>query len=278
MRVGKVDVQAVSDGIINLDGGTMFGSVPKSVWARYCRPDEHNRIPTAMISYLITSQGRRILVDTGLGTKLSAKQEGFWGLDRDGDIRENLRRIGLPPDEIDVVINTHLHADHSGGNSYYRDGVLVPAFPKAEHWIQQLEWEAATHPNEWSLFQYNRENFMPVAESGQLRLLDGDTQLTPEVRCILAGGHTPGHQCVEIESEGEWAIILGDVASIVPHVERVQWLASYDMAPMINLETKKRLFEKARQRNGLIFLCHDIRVRACRLVEKEGKLEAEAVD
>lgn len=277
MRIGNVGIEVVSDGVLNLDGGTLFGSVPKSVWARYCRPDEQNRIPISMNSCLITSQGRRILVDTGLGTKLSEKQKGFWGLERDGDIRQNLLRLGLSPGEIDVVVNTHLHADHCGGNTYRRDGVAVPAFPRAEYCVQQLEWEAATHPNEWSHYQYDGENFLPVAESGLLRLLDGDTQLTPEVRCILAAGHTPGHQCVLVESEGEWAVVMGDVASMVPHVERVHWLPSFDMAPMINMETKKRILQEARKRNGVIFLCHDIQVRACRLVEREGKVVVEAV-
>lgn len=277
MRVGRVEIESVSDGTMNLDGGTMFGSVPKSVWSRYCPPDEQNRIRVSMNSYLLTSDGLRILVDTGLGTKLSARQVGFWGLERDGDVRQNLLRLGISPEDINMVVNTHLHADHAGGNTYHRDGVPVPSFPSARYCIQREEWEAATHPNDWSQYQYDQANFLPVAEAGLVRLLDGETLLTPEVRCIPAGGHTPGHQCVVVESEGEWAVIMGDVAPIVPQVERAHWLPSYDMAPMVNLETKKRILQEARKRNGLIFLCHDTQVRACRLVEREGKVVVVAV-
>lgn len=277
MRVGKVEIQAVSDGIINLDGGMLFGAVPRAVWARRCPPDQQNCIPLALNCYLVVSQGRRILVDTGLGNKLTAREEGFWGLRRDGGLLENLRRLGLVPEDIDVVVNTHLHADHCGSNTLYRDGRLAPTFPRAQYCIQRLEWEAATHPNEWSQWQYLKENFIPVAEAGVLRLLDGDTALTPQVRCILAQGHTPGHQCLVVESEGEWAVIMGDSAPLVPHVERVHWLPSFDMEPMVNLETKKRLFQEARARNGLIFLFHDPQVQAGRLVEQEGKVRLERV-
>lgn len=277
MRVGKVEIQAVSDGIINLDGGTLFGSVPRTVWERSCTPDAQNHIRTAMNSYLIISQGRRILIDTGLGTRLSQRQKGFWGLERDADFLENLRSLSLAPEDIDIVVNTHLHADHCGGNTYHRDTALAPVFQSARYCIQRQEWEAATHPNEWSRFQYDPDNFMPVADAGLLDLLDGDTRLTSEVRCVLAVGHTPGHQCVVVESEGEWGLILGDIAPIVPHLERLHWLTSYDMAPMVNLETKKRLLKEALDRKGLVFLCHDSQVQACRLLEKDGRVKAEPV-
>ncbi|MDP2726336.1 MAG: MBL fold metallo-hydrolase, partial [Dehalococcoidia bacterium] len=225
-----------------------------------------------------TSQGHRILVDTGLGTKLSAREEQFWGLKRDGGLIDNLRRLGVAPEEVDMVVNTHLHADHCGSNTHYRNGSLVPTFPQAQYYIQKLEWEAATHPNEWSRYQYHEENFVPIAEAGLLHLLDGDAPLTSEVRCLLAKGHTPGHQCVVIESDGEWAVIIGDIAPMAPQVERVHWLSSFDMEPMVNMETKKRLLQEARARNGLIFLFHDPQVQAGRLVEQEGKVRLEKVD
>ena len=277
MRVGNVEIHCVSDGMINLDGGTFFGSVPKPVWSRRCQTDEQNRIRVAMNSYLIISQGSRILVDTGLGTKLSAREQGFWGLARDGTVTDNLSRLGVLPEDIDVVVNTHLHADHCGGNTYVRDGSLLPSFPRARHCIQRLEWEAAVHPNDWSRYQYLKENFAPVAEAGLLELLDGDKALTSEVRCLMAVGHTPGHQCVVVESEREWAVMIGDVAPLVPQVEKTHWLTSFDMEPMVNMEAKKRILEEARRRNGLIFLVHDPEVQACRLVERDGRVAVERV-
>jgi glyoxylase-like metal-dependent hydrolase (beta-lactamase superfamily II) len=277
MQLGKVEIQPISDGTIYLDGGMLFGSVPKAVWQRQVCPDELNRIPLALNSFLLTSGGKRILVDTGLGSKLSERDHQIWGLQREAGLVEGLRRIGLEPGDIDIVVNTHLHADHAGANTFYQDDVLRPSFPRAQYCIQEQEWEAATNPNEWSRWQYLEQNFRPLQEHGLLRLLDGDTPLTPEVKCILAPGHTPGHQCVVIESEGHWAVILGDAAPLIPHVERVHWLPSFDMAPMVNLETKKRLFQEARERRGLLLLFHDPSLWAGRLVEREGKLRLEKV-
>lgn len=277
MRIGKVEIQAVSDGSLGLDGGMMFGSIPKTIWSRRCPPDELNRVLLHLNCYLLLSQGRRILIDTGFGDKLNPKQQQAANLKQDGGILESLRRLGLAPEDIDTVVNTHLHIDHCGGNTCVRDGGLVPTFPRAQYCIQRLEWEAATNPNDWTLWQYWQENYVPLAEAGVLRLLDGDTTLTSEVRCIPTRGHTPGHQCIVIESEGEWAIILGDLAPLVPHAERTIWIPALDMEPLVNLETKRRIFQEVRDRNGLMFFIHDPKIQAGRMVERDGKPMVERV-
>lgn len=274
MRLGRVEIQRVSDGIMHLDGGTLFGVLPRTAWSRFFPADEANRIPVATNSYLITSEGRRILVDTGLGTRLSPREIMLWGLERDGHVIENLAQMGVTPEQIDVVILTHLHPDHAAGNTLLVDGKLAPAFPKAQHWVQKREWEAATRPNEWSRMQYDPQNFMPIAEAGLLHLVDGDTAVTSEVRCVLAEGHTPGHQCAVVESDGRHAVVMGDVAPMAPHLERVHLLASFDMEPMANLQTKKRLFQEAHRDGTVFLLAHDPNAWACRLEEQEGRRRA----
>ncbi|MDP2662984.1 MAG: MBL fold metallo-hydrolase [Dehalococcoidia bacterium] len=277
MLVGNVDIQVVNDGVMHLDGGTMFGVIPRTIWSTHYPPDEQNRIPIAINNAFFTSEGRLILVDAGLGSRLTPKQTALWGLVRDGDLIANLSKLGVTPEDIDIVIMTHLHPDHAAGSTRLVDGKLAPVFPKAQFWVQRKEWEAATNPNDWSRFQYEPQNFLPIAEAGQLHLIDGDTPVTSEIRCVLAEGHTPGHQCVVVESAGEWAAIMGDVAPMMPHVERPQWLPAFDMEPMVNLETKKRFYREAREKNGIFFLAHDPNVVACRLVEQDGRVRAKAV-
>ncbi len=277
MYLGNVEIHTISDGVMHLDGGTMFGVLPRTVWSRYYPADDQNRIPVATNCNLIISEGRRILVDTGLGSRLTPRETQLWGLEREGDLVEKLGRLGISPEDIDVVVLTHLHPDHAAGNTRLEDSKLVPVFSRAEHWVQKREWEAATNPNDWSKLQYDQRNFMPIAESGLLRLIDGETAITQDVRCILAEGHTPGHQCVVIESKSEWAIVPSDAAPMVPHVERPQWLPAFDMEPMTNLETKKRICRMALEKKGIFLLAHDPNALACRLVEQDGRVKSEVV-
>ena len=255
------------------DGGALFGLVPKVLWERVIEPDELNRVPVALNCLLIESQGHRILVDTGLGDKLSDKQCRHLGLQRPhGGLVDSLKRLGLGVEDIDVVINTHLHSDHSGGNTTRRNGELAPTFPRAMYWIQRLAWAEAIQPNERTRATYVPENLCPVEEAGQLHLLDGDTWVTDEVRCVLHPGHTSGYQSVIIESGGQTAIYVSDLAPFTIHLERIQWLPAVDVLPLDHLETKRAARDWMLERDALLIFQHDPHISWGRLIrDEEGK-------
>jgi len=255
MRIGDVEVYVVSDGLFMMDGGAAFGLVPRVLWERYVQPDDLNRIPMALNCLLIRSQGKIILVDTGYGDKLSPKRIEQLSLHRNGGLIAALARHNVAPEEVNIVINTHLHADHCGGNTTIRQGVLGPTFPNAEYWIQQREWEEANNPNERTRATYLAENITPIAP--QVRLLQGDTPITSEVRCVITRGHTRSHQSVIIESQGQTAIYLGEVAPFTVNLERLAWIAAFDTEPLFSLETKKRIREWAVETGALLLFNHD---------------------
>jgi len=272
MKLGEVELHVVSDGEFRVDGGGVFGLVPKVLWEEVVAPDELNRLPSALNCLLITSEGKRILVDTGLGSKLSPKDQELHGLHRpQGGLLEGLRRLGYAPDDIDIVVNTHLHWDHSGGNTLLRDGVPVPTFPRAQYFVQRLEWADAAYPNERTRNTYLLENLQPLLELGQLSLLSGDTRITRHVRCWVTRGHTRAHQSVVIESNGQTAAFLGDLASRPVYMERLGWISAFDTEPLETLETKRALREWAVERHALLFFEHDLGTPLGYLRQQEGK-------
>lgn len=257
MRLGDIEIRVVSDGLYWEDGGGLFGLVPKVLWQQVWAPDERNRLPFEQWSLLIEDGRRRILVDTGYGDKLTEKRRGFISLTGERRLLGNLEAIGIPAGGIDLVINTHLHRDHCGGNTTYDpDGELVPTFPNASYVVQRLELADALYPNERTRVTYRRENFQPLERTGQLRVLSGDTRLTEEVRVEVTPGHTRGHQVVVVESQGQCAMFLGDVASWPIHIERLTWVPAFDEEPMVSIETKRRLAHWAIEKRALLIFEH----------------------
>jgi glyoxylase-like metal-dependent hydrolase (beta-lactamase superfamily II) len=277
VRLGNVNLYIVSDGLAWMDGGGHFGLVPKVLWEKVVQADELNRVPMALNCVLIISEGRRILVDTGFGDKLSPKQCQIYSIVGESRLLGDLRRLGFAPEEIDIVINTHLHSDHCGGNTILREGEVVSTFSSAEYWIQRLEWADARYPNERTRATYLAENFVPLEKHGQLRLLYGDTRVTSEVRCTVTRGHTRAHQSVVIESGGETAIYLGDLASWMVQMERLAWISAFDVEPLETIETKRRIRDWALEKEALLFFEHDSRVQMGYLREEEGEYKVEAV-
>lgn len=271
--MGHLEFSLVSDGIIWMDAGGAFGLVPKALWERVLTPDAINRVPFALNCLLVRSQGKTILVDTGVGDKLTPEERAQWNLQRpEGGLLEALARLGVSPGDVDIVINTHLHADHCGGNTRFHNGQVAPTFPKAEYWIQRLEYAEASFPNERTRATYIAANFRPLEASGQLRLLDGDTRVTPEMRTVITRGHTRAHQSIVLEAGDQSVLYIADMASFAVHFERLAWLTAYDVEPLENLETKRRWQRWALERNALLLFEHDVQTPMGRLVEREGKL------
>ena len=277
MKIGQVHIQLAGDGTIWDDGGGAFGLVPRTRWEKYVTPDEQNRVPMRTDSLLIESEGKRILVETGYGEKLSEKELAGWSLSGNR-LMTSLRNAGVSPEGIDIVINTHLHADHCGGNTRRADERVVPTFPNAEYWIQRIEMADARYPNERMRNTYHADNFVPLEDAGCLRLLSGDTRVTSEVLCIATPGHTRGHQSVLIESDGQKALFLGDVSTMAIGMERLAWVTAYDIDPMQNIETKRRLGRWAIEEEILLIFMHDPHMCAGFLREKNGWWVLEPVE
>lgn len=271
-RVGQATLHLVTDGLCWMDGGGHFGIVPKVLWERLTDVDERNRIPMELYCLLIESQGKRILVNTGFGPKLLPKMRDIFGI-AESRLLSSLAELGYAPEDIDIVVNTHLHSDHCGGNTRTEDGIIVPTFPRATYVVQEQEWHDATHPNERTRATYLPENLLPVQEAGQLRLLRGEAPITDEVRCLPTPGHTPGHQCVVVESDGETAIYLSDLASWAVNFEKLAWVTAFDVHPFQTMETKKSIQRWAVETNALLIFEHDPQIPWGRLVEGDTGLQ-----
>jgi glyoxylase-like metal-dependent hydrolase (beta-lactamase superfamily II) len=277
MKVGAFDIQPVTDGRFRLDGGAMFGVVPKMLWEKCCQPDEQNRIALGLNCLLIRTGRKNILVDTGLGDKEDAKFQEMFAVERIPTLRDSLKMQGLQSEDIHMVVNTHLHFDHAGGNTVRENGAIVPTFPRAKYFVQRGEYEDAARSNERTRASYRRENFTPVAHVDQWEFLDGETELLPGVSVMVTEGHTRHHQSIKIESEGQIAFYLGDLIPTVSHLP-LPYIMGYDLYPLQTLETKRWVLDRALNENWLLVFEHDPRVLMGRVRKDiEGKFYLEEV-
>jgi glyoxylase-like metal-dependent hydrolase (beta-lactamase superfamily II) len=266
VRLGELDLRPVSDGRFRLDGGMMFGVVPRVLWAKRMAPDEANRVELELNCLLVRGPGFTALIDTGLGTNLSDKEKDrVWGLEPGPRLLDNLASIGVQPEDVDLVVNTHLHIDHCGGNSVRRDGRLAPAFPRARYVVQRREWEDAMAPNERTKTSYLPELLKPIADAGLLQLLDGEAQVNEYLRCLPTPGHTPGHQSVLLSAGDQRALFLGDVAPFAAHCERLAWVPAIDVLPLETMESKRELLPRAADEGYLLIFYHEKTFNGARL-------------
>ena len=244
--------------------------MPKVMWERYTPDlDDKNRIPVGLNSLLIRSEGKTILVDTGVGAK-PVRAPGAMTIEQSGRLLENLRTEGVSLDEIDIVINTHLHFDHCGGNTMMGDGVPVPAFPRARYFIGKSEWEAASHPNERTRGTYLLENFEPLQDASQVELVAGEVEVAKGVRVMPAPGHTEGHCVIELESCGRYGLCVGELSQVPVMLERLAWISAFDVLPLVSLSTKRRMMDWAVEKRALLISVHAPFPGLGRLVAEEG--------
>lgn len=258
--LGDFRLHALDAGAIRLDGGAMFGVVPKPMWERRAPADDRNRISLALRCLLIESADALVLVDTGAGNKESDRFLDIYGISNEGDptrLEDAIRAARFAPDDVDYVVNTHLHFDHAGGNTRRVDErVAEPSFPAARYLVQRAEYEFAHRDNERVRASYLPPNYDPVAEAGLFDFLEGEMDVVPGVRVLRTPGHTPHHQSVRIESGGEVACFLADLVPTVAHLP-LPWIMGYDLEPLVTLESKRSLLARAREEDWLLVFEHD---------------------
>ncbi len=277
LELGRFKLHAVMDGYFGLDGGAMFGIVPKPLWEKQFPADEKNRIRLALRCLLVEAGARRILVDDGMGDKWSEKQAGIYGIERpEGGLVDGLARLGFTPDDVTDVILTHLHFDHAGGTTRRQvDGSVGLAFPRATYHLQRRNWDWARQPTERDAGSYLPENFAALEASGRLHLVDGEAELFPGLRVIPSEGHTTALQLVRIDGGGRTLVYCSDVVPTAAHL-RASWIMGYDLRPLTMLEEKKKLLADALAGDWILFFEHEPRFPACR-VRESGERAGEAV-
>jgi glyoxylase-like metal-dependent hydrolase (beta-lactamase superfamily II) len=270
MNIGSIRCDLVSDGTFRLDGGAMFGVVPRSLWERKTPPDSRNRITLGTNALLIRVEGRNILVDAGVGRKEPEPFREMFALGGETDIVTSLSEQGLAPQDIDTVVLTHLHFDHAGGITRRAgDGEVVPVFPKARHIVQRAELDDAEHPTSRSRASYLPENWVPVREAGLLDVVEGEVEVASGVRTVLMKGHVRSLTGVRVESGDECAFYPTDNMPTAAHIP-APWVMGYDLYPLDTLSFKESFLPRAVDEECVVFFEHDPRVGAARIL-RDGK-------
>jgi glyoxylase-like metal-dependent hydrolase (beta-lactamase superfamily II) len=274
MKLGSFELHALTDGTFSLDGGQMFGVVPKPLWKRKAPSDQRNRVQLSLTCLLIRAGVQNILVETGIGDKFDAKFKDIYKVQHPPTLLAGLEALGLKPEDIHIVINTHLHFDHCGWNTRRVDGKTVPTFPRARYFIQRGEWEHALSPTERERASYKEECFKPAEP--QTEFLQGGAEIVPGIRVEVVPGHTRDLQAVRIESGNECAYFISDTVPTAAHLA-YPWVMSFDLYPMETLANKKRLLPELARKQAIVIFPHDHHVPWLRLVESEGRIATRPV-
>ena len=275
MQFGDYRFEVVPDAEFRLDGGAMFGVVPRSLWQKVAPPDEQNRVRLNANCLYVEAAGESILIETGMGDKWSPRHAEMYGLSRARTLGETLEaRTGRAASDISIVVNTHLHFDHAGGNTTLdAAGRAVPAFPNARYFVSRREYEHAESPHERDRASYLSENWRPVEESGQLELKPDEYEVVPGLSMETIAGHSRTMQCVKLERGGRTLFGFADLVPTRAHVP-LAWVMGYDLYPVETLEAKRRLLPKAARENWLCLFYHDAEAPLARIREEDGRLSA----
>ena len=276
IALGDLQLTTLHDGSFRLDGGAMFGVVPRPLWEKKAAPDDRHRIQLAMRPLLIEASWGRMLVDCGAGDKMNAKDRDIYALDRSVTLDDALAAVDLSSESIEIALASHLHWDHFGGATVRIGSALAPRFPKAEYVIRAAEWEDATHPHERNRASYLQDDFVPLKDAGVVAFFDADQDIRPGVRVVRTGGHTGQHQIIFIESGGRTGVFVADLIPTAAHLADA-WVMGYDLFPMETLAFKRQFIREAIDREYLIFFEHDPLIASGYIREKDGKRYVEQV-
>jgi glyoxylase-like metal-dependent hydrolase (beta-lactamase superfamily II) len=254
LTLGDFELTAVSDGIYRLDGGAFFGVVPKIMWEKKVKADTQNYVPAGLNSVVVRTGRETILIETGIGNKMAERLVRIFG--QPAKLLDNLGAAGISPDDIDIVINTHLHFDHCGWNTVVQDGQLVPTFPKAKYYAPEGEWQHGRLQLERDAISYISENYDPLIKTGQMELLHGDREIVPGVSVKVFPGHTQHMQAVVISSGGRTACYISDLIPTSAHID-LTWGMAFDVLPLQTIESRKRYYAQSIPEKWLTMFTHD---------------------
>jgi glyoxylase-like metal-dependent hydrolase (beta-lactamase superfamily II) len=266
ISIGDFELTALSDGVYYLDGGAFFGVIPKTLWSRKVEADEKNRVQSGLNSVLIRTGEKNILIETGVGNKLSDKMVQIFG--QPAKLLENLSATGLSPEDIDIVINSHLHFDHCGWNTIRHHGAIKPTFPKATYYVQEGEWKHA-HEGQRDSVSYLPDNYDPMVESGQMQLRRGNQEIVPGISVEVFPGHTRDMQAILIQSGGQTACYISDLIPSSAHLD-LNWVMAFDLYPLASIESRKRYYSRAIREKWLTMFTHDPKISWGYLARVEG--------
>jgi glyoxylase-like metal-dependent hydrolase (beta-lactamase superfamily II) len=277
MQLGDWNFRLFSDGAFRLDGGASFGIVPKPLWEKQIPADARNRVPVALRCLLAERDGRRILVDTGIGDRWDAKQRDIYGMERRaGQLLTELESAGIARESITDVVQTHLHFDHVGGACLDMANGMVPAFAEARWWVQRQHWDWAHHPSERDGGSFRPEDFEVLARTGRLELVEGAAEVVPGLRLLPVHGHSPGMHVPEFQTGQGTLVFLGDLIPTTAHVH-LPWVSGFDLNPLLTLSEKRQLLTRAVEDDFLLVFQHDPVHETCRVDFREGRFQARAV-
>jgi len=271
LNLGGFELTILSDGKYWLDGGAMFGVVPKPLWERKIQADKLNRLRVGLNSLLIRSDQHTVLVETGIGNKLPEKTKKIFGAEE--RLLSSFEEAGVSPEDVDIVINTHLHFDHCGWNTMLKNGKVVPTFPRAKYYIQRGEWEHGQRQLERDRVSYISDNYNPLIENGQAELISGDREIAPGISVKVFPGHTANMQAVIVESQGKTACYISDLIPTTKHLD-VTWVMAYDLFPLDTIEYRKKFYAQAVPDKWLVVFTHDPDTPWAYVEQRDGKLTA----
>tara|TARA_B100001778_G_scaffold4969_1_gene4234 strand:+ start:565 stop:1413 length:849 start_codon:yes stop_codon:yes gene_type:complete len=270
MRIGDYDLYSIETSEFSLDGGAMFGIVPKPIWEREAPSDALNRIDMVTRSLLLCSDEKKILIDTGNGTKWEEKYRDIYNIDTSRyNIENSLTKYGFSADDITDIINTHLHFDHAGGNTKIDDGSIVPTFPNAKYWVTKEHWELANHPSQKDSGSFIEHDWKVLAENGMIETVNGNEPFIKGIDSYITQGHTAGllHPMI---SDGTKTLFYGaDIFPLAAHIS-IPWVMAYDVQPVVTMKEKEILLPKMQDEEWILFLEHDPKIQAC-TVQQDGK-------
>ncbi len=273
MKIGRYELHQIEAGRFGLDGGAMFGIVPKTLWSKLHPPDDENRIDLALRVLLIMGNKRNILVDNGIGTKFSEKYKKIYKIDQSKyNLDSSLKRFNLEAKDITDVILTHLHFDHAGGSTYKEDGELKLTFPNATYYVQKTNYEWALTPNDKELGSYLKEDFVPVSEKGKLQLVEGKFEIMPHIDVTISDGHTIGLQLVKVSDGKNTLVYCADLIPTTSHI-KIPYIMGYDIDPLKIIQEKKELLSMACSGSWILFFEHDVITEAAKVKKTEMGFE-----
>jgi glyoxylase-like metal-dependent hydrolase (beta-lactamase superfamily II) len=254
LALGNFELSIFSDGTYPLDGGAFFGVIPKVMWSRKVQCDENNYVRAGLNSLLVRTGKETVLVETGMGNKLSERMIKFYG--QPAKLLENLSAAGVAPEEIDIVINSHLHFDHCGWNTVRASGKIVPTFPRAKYYAPEGEWQYARKPSDRDSISYIPDNYDPLVASGQMSLLKGGEEIVPGISVRTVPGHTAHMQAIVLRSGGKTACYISDLIPTTAHID-ITWGMAFDIYPLQTIESKKRYYAESIAEKWLTVFTHD---------------------